>query len=173
MDKLDYELYLKTSKKRDEIEIDATKPDCPKSINQDDAITYSVGIIGALEEKIQKHNSSHKKKVTMRQLKEVFCIASRDAVPDEERGKWALGRVNMFLRMVQGKLDRLSDDGVKSFKRIPYNKFVEITMNWTPSEEDLSLAEEVIEKHNLKYSFSSVDELYIKYQPTHYLDKYI
>ena len=49
-----------------------------------------------------------------------------------------------------------------SSKNSRNKKGLDITENWQPSEEYFILAKEDMEKHNLKFSFSSVEDLYIK-----------
>ena len=77
MDNLDYEFSGQNiSRSRDRDFVIEVKPQEVQS--QDAAVEFSVGIINALVEKIEAHNSSQSKKVTLHQLKKVFCDSLED-----------------------------------------------------------------------------------------------
>ena len=96
----------------------------------------------------------------------MFCLAVGEYPSSKKFSitEWAVARVNMYLRMISGDLKRFTKN-LDNNQRVSYNRFVEITANWTPSEEDFSMAKEVIEKHNLHFKFNTVEELYLDYQP--------
>ena len=69
-------------------------------------ITFSDKVIVALKNKVKEHNEKHSKKVTLGQLKKIYRRGagafSSSHRPGKTRGKWAMARVNMFLKMVRG-----------------------------------------------------------------------
>lgn len=168
MDKLDYELSGTQREKREQVYI-AEQTNTPPQ-NQDEALSFSVGAIEALEKKVKDHNSNYDRKVTLYQLKQVFCAALDEPLvfDDISNTTLAFARVNMYLRMVSGNVGKLNDI-LKSGHRIAYSKFIEISANWAPSKEDLQGAASLVESHNLHYKFSSTEELYLNYQPINHI----
>tara|TARA_R100000808_G_C2141675_1_gene149494 strand:+ start:1463 stop:1972 length:510 start_codon:yes stop_codon:yes gene_type:complete len=164
MDNLEYEIYPNPDRKENEIEI---APDS-KANGEDDAVKFSLGVVDALKEKVKNFNSSSSKRTNITQLKRVFCLAVEDYpfIDSTECSKieWAIARVNMYLRMLSGNLQRLSDS-LSDNQKISFNEFVEISANWTPSEEDFLDAKSIIEKHSLHFKFDTIEELYLNYQP--------
>ena len=73
MDNLEYEFSGQNASKSrgHDFVIELKKQEAQK---QDDAVKFSVGIINALVEKIEAHNSSQSKKVTLHQLKKVLEV---------------------------------------------------------------------------------------------------
>ena len=69
-------------------------------------ITFSEKVLTSLKNKVKEHNSKHKKKVTLGQLKKVYRRGagafSQSHRPGMTRGGWAMARVNMFLKMKRG-----------------------------------------------------------------------
>tara|TARA_Y100000310_G_C20648740_1_gene798182 strand:- start:1294 stop:1803 length:510 start_codon:yes stop_codon:yes gene_type:complete len=164
MDNLEYELSPFPGRRRDEIEIEInTTP--PRE--EGDAIGFSIKIVNALQEKAKEFNSHNKRRMTVQQLKKVFCLAVQEYEPEDagcSNVEWAMARVNMYLRMVSGQIKKLSKN-LDNAQKISYNKFVEITANWKPSKEDFSAAKTVIEKNSLHFTFKTIEELYLDYQP--------
>ena len=70
------------------------------------AITFSEKVTTALKNKVKKHNEKHSKKVTLGMLKKVYRRGagafSSSHRPGQNRGSWAMARVNMFLKMMRG-----------------------------------------------------------------------
>ena len=70
------------------------------------SITFSPKVTESLKNKVKEHNSKHKTKVTLSQLKKVYRRGagafSQSHRPNMSRGGWAMARVNMFLRMKAG-----------------------------------------------------------------------
>lgn len=70
------------------------------------AITFSEKVTTALKNKVKQHNEKHSKKVTLGMLKKVYRRGagafSSSHRPGQNRGSWAMARVNMFLKMVRG-----------------------------------------------------------------------
>jgi hypothetical protein len=70
------------------------------------SIKFSEKVINSLKNKVKEHNSKHKKKVTLPQLKKVYRRGagafSQSHRPNMNRGGWAMARVNMFLKMKRG-----------------------------------------------------------------------
>ena len=77
MDNLEYEFSGQNlSRSREKDFVIEVKP--KQEPDQDAAIKFSVDVIKALEEKVEIHNSSQDKKVTIAQLKKVFCESLDD-----------------------------------------------------------------------------------------------
>jgi len=126
-------------------------------ISEEAAIELSNKIIGALDKKAKKHNKEHPgKKVTLTQLKKVY--RSGAVAPHEDKGLWAMARVNMFLRMKMGINVATATDAAKTFK---INEMIDISAGWAPTKEDLDLAKEDIKEYSL-FGFDSIDDLYIE-----------
>lgn len=70
------------------------------------AITFSAKVTESLKNKVKEHNAKSKKKVTLSQLKKVYRRGagafSQSHRPGQNRGSWAMARVNMFLKMKRG-----------------------------------------------------------------------
>ena len=74
MDNLEYEFSgQNASRSRGQDFVIEVKPQ--EAQDQDSAVEFSVGIINALVEKVEAHNSSQPKKVTLHQLKKSSAIA--------------------------------------------------------------------------------------------------
>jgi len=131
--------------------------DKSKNFSQEECIAFSNKLIELFKAKA-KQNSD--KKITFSQVCDVFCSAVENFDKREDLSKdineWSLARVNGFLRILKGKSIQFSSKNSRN------KKGLDITENWQPSEEDFILAKEDMEKHNLKFSFSSVEDLYIK-----------
>jgi hypothetical protein len=165
MDNLDYEFSGQASKRRNEGFVVEAKP--RQEPTQDEAVAFSIEIIKALEEKVETHNLEFPKRVTMLQLKKVFCNAVTEYEETEgiSNTVWAFSRVNMYSRMVSGKVFKLKDV-LEAEQNLTYNRFTEITALWIPLEEDFVEAALLVESKNLHYSFKKLDELYLTFQPT-------
>ena len=70
------------------------------------SITFSAKVTESLKNKVKEHNAKSKKKVTLSQLKKVYRRGagafSQSHRPGQNRGSWAMARVNMFLKMKRG-----------------------------------------------------------------------
>jgi hypothetical protein len=164
MDDSGHELRRSPNRGKDEIEI--IMHAIPHR-EESDAIDFSIKIVDILAGKAKEFNSNNKRRITTRQLKKVFCSGIDDHDPNESNHsntEWAIARVNMYLRIVSGELKKLSEN-LDNAQQVSYNKFVEITANWTPSREDFSAAKDVVKKHNLHFAFKNTEELYLNYQP--------
>tara|TARA_Y100001963_G_C6779279_1_gene449017 strand:- start:839 stop:1357 length:519 start_codon:yes stop_codon:yes gene_type:complete len=170
MDGLQYEFSGSSPKKRrQEFVIEASPQKAVKK--QDEAITFSVQVIKALEEKVKTHNSQYPKRVTLNQLKKVFCSALGELEYHNEETPntlWALARVNMYSRMSCGETSKMNEV-LEADQKITHNRFIEIAANWIPSKEDFSEAGASMDKYNLHYKYSSIEELYLNYQPLNHI----
>ena len=122
-----------------------------------ECVVFSKKLLGLFKSKAKESNN---KKITSQQISNVFCAAVEDFKGREDQSKsmnqWCLARVNGFLRI-------LSEKSVKFISKSSSSKAgIDATSNWQPSEEDFLYAQKDIESNDLEYSFSSVDELYIK-----------
>ena len=162
MDNLEYEFSGQSlSRNREHDFVIEVKP--KEERNQQAAIDFSVNIIKALEGKTKAHNSSQSKKVTLNQLKKVFCESFEDRPSDEQVNSlvWAFAKVNLYLRIACGEHSE-AFSVVNTYKK---PNLVEISANWLPSQIDIEAAKSSIEEKGLTYKFTSLDELYINYQP--------
>jgi len=162
MDNLDYEFSGQNiSRSRDRDFVIEVKPQEAQS--QDAAIEFSVGIINALVEKIEAHNSSQSKKVTLHQLKKVFCDSLEDYMESEDvsNTEWAFARVNLYLRIASGE----HAETLKAVNTYKKPNLIEISANWLPSQNDIETAKSEVQKRGLNYQFNNLDELYINFQP--------
>ena len=70
------------------------------------SITFSAKVTESLKNKVKEHNAKSKRKVTLSQLKKVYRRGagafSSSHRPGQNRGSWAMARVNMFLKMKRG-----------------------------------------------------------------------
>ena len=170
MDGLQYEFSGSSPKKRRQefiIEPPSKKPDK----GEDEAIAFSVGVVKALEEKVKSHNLKYPKRITLNQLKKVFCSALEEREYHNEKISntlWSLARVNMYSRMASGWVEKLGEV-LEADQKITHNRFIEITGNWIPSEKDFVEAVSTVEEYSLHYKFSSIEELYLNYQPINHI----
>jgi hypothetical protein len=161
MDKLDYDLHHTNSRAAEtpSVELDVTDVKSPQQ-EQSEAIEFSKKVLGVLDDKLKNHNSEHSKRIKLHQLKSVFCNGARmKNDPQSTNTERGLARVNLFLRMVAGKIDDLNLD---ISKKPTYNELVDITDYFKPSDEDLDKAKSDIEYYDLDYHFEDIDELYIE-----------
>lgn len=123
--------------------------------NQSEAIDYSVRIVKALESKVKHFNKSHpSKRITTRKLKEIYC--SMVEICEKNKNLYAFARINKFLEVV-------SDFNSLTAKNLKLALGeLDPLGNWSPSEQDLTLAKKDIEKHGLDFSFGSVEELFLE-----------
>jgi hypothetical protein len=141
------------------------RPDLKPS-SQQNAINFSVSVTKALEEKRKTHNSLFEEKVSLSQLKEVYRKAARQfnpsLNPNQNRGCWAMARVNMFTRTLS---DRSTD--LKQLKaKEALDLSIKVPCEWIPCSEDFFTAQGYIEKYGLNYDFKDIDELYLEdYKP--------
>ena len=162
MDNLDYEFSGQNiSRSRDRDFVIEVKPQEVQS--QDAAVEFSVGIINALVEKIEAHNSSQSKKVTLHQLKKVFCDSLEDYMQNEDvsNTEWAFAKVNLYLRIASGE-HAGTVNVVNTYKK---PNLIEVSANWLPSQKDIDAAKLTVQEKKLVYAFESIDELYINFQP--------
>ena len=136
-------------------EFSIEKSNSPDSSQE--CVSFSKKLLGLFKSKAKESND---KKITSQQISNVFCAAVENFKGREDQSKsmnqWCLARVNGFLRI-------LSEKSVKFISKNSYSKAgIDATSNWQPSDEDFVSAQKDIESNDLKYSFSSIDELYIK-----------
>jgi len=161
MEKLDYDLHdlNKRLRKKEAIELDVTKGKTPEE-EQTEGIEFSKRLLNTLEEKLHKHNSEYSKKCRLQQLTSVFSRGTEMHHNDSEHNitEWGLARVNLFLRISIGNIDDINLD---INKKPSYNKLVDITDCFNPSEGDFKKAKSDIKDYDLNYLFEDVNELYI------------
>ena len=162
MDNLEYEFSgQNASRSRGHDFVIEVKPQ--EAQQQADAVEFSVGIINALVEKIEAHNSSQPKKVTLYQLKKVFCDSLEDYMQNEDvsNTEWAFAKVNLYLRIASGE-HAGTVNVVNTYKK---PNLIEVSANWLPSQKDIDAAKLTVQEKKLVYAFESIDELYINFQP--------
>jgi hypothetical protein len=131
-------------------------------------VEFSIKVVEALSHKTKEYNSNSSKKISLSQLKKVYVKgASFKEGGDKTSGQWAMARVNMFLRLISS--NTFKDTFNKKKGGISLSKFeIDVTENWTPSEEDFAQALIDIEKFKLDYDFKDVEELYLNENPARF-----
>ena len=135
-----------------------------ETLQDDEAISFSIKVIEALEQKMKDHNSSCDNKVSLKQLKKVYRRAAGNVfadVPDveQDRGKWAMARVHLYLRILKGEPMPRETHASISFDS---TGGIDLFDSVIPTEEDFNEAEKCILAHDLSYKFSTVDDLYLE-----------
>ncbi len=128
-------------------------------------IDFSNKIVGILNDKCENHNEAYERKVTPSQLKDVYkgTWALEFLGDDCSINKFALARVNMFLKIVgEGKI-------TNAYRRTDLNlaeanfRDLDVSPNFYPDEEDFILAENDIRAHHLNdYDLRDVEDLYLE-----------
>jgi hypothetical protein len=144
---------------------------------EDIVIEFSARLAETFKEKVKKHNGSHLNKVSLAQVIKVYKHGAKTFSSSNESApsinEWSIARVNMFLRMKQGEVTtnnksqaEVSKEAMSalvfetpSIKRV--NSFLDLTKNWTPSEEDFALAQDDVKKNRLDYNFKTTEEIYL------------
>jgi len=150
--------------------------DGQQKVCQQGAIDFSNLLVGLFENICEEERG-----ISIPDLKKVYRQAGvdceRDRCPDINL--WAIARVNMYVRMKsrneikQSIKTSKASSGVKITELELESPFfyeslqsVNIAETWEPSEEDFQLADQYIKKYDLKFIFSSIDDLYIEeYKP--------
>jgi hypothetical protein len=148
-----------------------------KTKEEDAVIEFSARLAETFREKVKRHNGSYPNKVSLGQVVKVFRHGAEsfvsEAVVDLNINEWSMARVNMFLRMKQGKVSRnkIQTEAPKevsmsalifetpSIKRV--DSFLDLTKNWTPNDEDFELAKTDAKNNQLNYNFKTVEEIYL------------
>ena len=150
----------------------------PEKVAQQDAIDFSNQLIALFDDICDDEEA-----LDTKTLKSVYREAGNNCKTENcpDIHIWALARVNMFVRMKCEKQISLNAQPVSP--STPINKITELelesplfyqeldycidaTQNWQPSKQDFELAEQYTNKYDLKFSFESVDALYIEeYEP--------
>jgi len=128
-----------------------------KDLNTTDkAIDFSKKLIIALQAKLKEHNISNTKKVTLKQLKNVYRGTSSSN--NENLGEVAMAKVNIFLRIMSGAKIKNLENSIS--KASANNYLVESTLD--PESIDFDLAKEDIKKYGLDFfEFSHAEDLYL------------
>ena len=145
-------------------------------------IDFSKRVVSTLDNKTQTHNQKNPENTTsLPQLKKVFNSGAKNFSKEEagEINVYAMARVNMFLRTKEAPdFKELLASGIKTEKadEIQIEKLsfeesektqtdtsVDASENWIPNNQDFELAKLDVEKNNLDYSFSDINELYIDF----------
>lgn len=151
------------------------------------AINFSAKVVEALKNKVKEHNKKHpSKKVTLSQLKKVYRRGagafSQSHRPGQNRGSWAMARVNMFLKMKRGgkvkdsyrKADQdlasvrteITELQLEDSEPITVDQFFDLTEDIEIDDESFAEAAIDIEFYKLDYDFQDINELYLDdYQP--------
>tara|TARA_Y100000296_G_C4999982_1_gene169679 strand:- start:44 stop:523 length:480 start_codon:yes stop_codon:yes gene_type:complete len=143
--------------------------------NNDLAVGYSANLIKLLNEKMRAHNKENPSgKVSLSQLKQVFInSAEKHNYAGYTRGQWACARVNTFLRILKGEKPKIVTGretatlgGLVFEAKIIVSEEHDASSNWVPSQEDFTKARLEIEKNDLIYNFTDIEELYLEsYRP--------
>ena len=146
---------------------------------QQDAIDFSNMIVALLQD-----ISDDIEEVDLEDLKTVYREAE-ETYPKESSfdiNLWAIGRVNMFVRLKTEGLTGRDEPETQSSGAFLLTEMTELeleapslreeleyidaTQHWSPSDEDFDLAGQYVQKYDLKFTFSSLSDLYIEqYKP--------
>lgn len=135
-----------------------------EELKHDEAVSFSIKVIEALEQKMKDHNSSCDNKVSLKQLKKVYRRAAGNVfaeVPETEqdKGEWAMARVHMYLRLVKGEPMPRETHASISFDS---EEGIDLFDSVIPTQEDFAEARKCIVAHDLSYKFTTVDSLYLE-----------
>jgi len=135
-----------------------------EQLQNDEAVNFSVKVIEALEKKMRDHNGASSNKVSLKQLKKVYRRAAGNIFADvpevnDDKGKWAMARVNMYLRILNG--EPLPRETHASIDFTLGDKDIDLIDAVIPTEEDFLKASEDIEKFDLNYKFNNINDLYL------------
>ena len=135
-----------------------------KELQNDEAVNFSIKVIEALEKKMREHNAASSNKVSLKQLKKVYRRAAGNIFADvpeinDDKGKWAMARVNMYLRILNG--EPLPRETYASIDFTLVDKDIDLIDAVIPTEKDFLKASEDIEKFDLNYKFNSINDLYL------------
>lgn len=134
------------------------------------AIKFSARLVDLLGSKMRSHNKKNQKdKVSLSQLKSVYKNAARNYnYAGYSRGEWALARVNLFLRVMEGEkpeiikgYEQASLGGLVFESKLIKKEEHDVSLNWVPSQEDFTTAKIEIKESRLDYHFNSIAELYL------------
>ena len=139
--------------------------------DQQNSIDLSNRIIVALESKIKDYKKENSdRELKLHQLKTIYRNSARiiceDCQPNKSNNQWGLARVNMFIHSKKPvkKISLASE--LKEVQLEEGTYFynldnVDISLDWIPSVDMFSRADEDIKKYNLDIEFKSVDDLYL------------
>lgn len=135
-----------------------------EKLKDDEAVNFSVKVVEALHKKMQEFNSSNSNKVSLKQLKKVYRRAAGNVfaeVPEveQDKGKWAMARVNMYLRILNG--DPVPRE-TYAFSDADIKGDIDLIDSVIPSPQDFLQAEKDIDIFDLTYKFETVNELYLE-----------
>lgn len=150
------------------MQIDLTKP---HKENIDIGIEYTKKIITSLKKKVKDHNSIGGKKVTFKELKEVFIEGVQNN--NDNALNSGLARVNMFLRLLNNE-KLISTEHAYTNQVIGKKVIIDLTARLSPEEIDFIKASEDIEKYNLNFNFKNIEDLYFEdYEYLTYYEEYL
>lgn len=133
-------------------------------LKDDEAVNFSVKVIEALEKKMREHNAASFNKVSLKQLKKVYRRAAGNVFADvpeinDNKGKWAMARVNMYLRIVNGEPLPRETHATVNFNCV--EKDIDLIDAVIPTKQDFLQASEDIKRFDLNYNFNSISDLYL------------
>jgi hypothetical protein len=164
MKKIEYEI-ISTGISNHDIQ-DFSWEESLQILKDEDNIKFSVNVVKALEDKMRIHNEASENKVSLKQLKKVYRRAAGNVfaeVPEvcETKGQWAMARVNMYLRILEG-----GDSSFASLKiseaNLEFSSELDLTQNLIPSMDDFIQTKADIEAYDLNYDFKDVEHLYLE-----------
>ena len=145
---------------------------------QQESISYSIKLVDFLCNKAKNFSNKDSSSLTLNQLKRVYCHSARlgEIQRTDDINLYALARVNMFLRLKSGdKMIQITEgsEAADSITELQLetqtcknpSKFIDISEEWIPSAGDFSKAAEEIKENNLEYSYKSINNLYLEYEP--------
>tara|TARA_B100000959_G_C14590647_1_gene463865 strand:- start:21 stop:527 length:507 start_codon:yes stop_codon:yes gene_type:complete len=141
---------------------------------EEQRISFSANLISCLENKKKSFNKEFKSNIKIDQIKNVYERGVSFA--NEELNLNGLARVNMFLRLQKERKSGVTVSESKDTPKISELTFedekevskssLDISADWSPTEEDFSLAKEDTKEYDLNFEFKDLKELYLEsYQP--------
>jgi hypothetical protein len=145
---------------------------------QEESVLFSSRLADFLHNKAKVFADKNNSSLTLNQLKKVYCHSARlgEIQRTDDINLYALARVNMFLRLKSGdKMIQITEDSeaADSITELQLetqscktpSKFIDISEEWIPNAGDFTKAAEEIKENNLEYSYKSINNLYLEYEP--------
>ena len=148
----------------------------PQEEDEWGAVDFSKNVVIALDKKKKIYNKKNPlRRVTLDQLRKVYCEAAKTKRDVEDLGLWSMAKVNLFLRMRSSEVSyselnremKASENGLEELilednEKVTPNVFFNIAEEWSPQEEDFIQAKKDIKEGDLSYNFENIDELYVE-----------
>jgi len=144
---------------------------------QEESVLFSSKLVDFLHGKAKVFSNKNNYSLTLGQLKKVYCHSARlgEIQKSDDINLYSLARVNMFLRLKSGErmiksteaseVDSMTELQLETLTCKTPSKFIDISEGWIPNAGDFTKAREEIKENNLEYSYKSINNLYLEYEP--------